>query len=114
MNKSELVGRVASAAALEKRQAEAAVDAVIDAVMADTRAGNTAALFGFGSFVPNSRAARVGCTSQTGAPVKIAASKSVKFSPAVCIQHRAQFEARGCGEDTGEEVGQVGQVTKKR
>jgi DNA-binding protein HU-beta len=82
VNKSELVENVAAATDLEKRQAEAAVDAVIAAVIADTRAGNKVALFGFGTFAPTSRAARVGRNPQTGAPVKIAASKGVKFSPA--------------------------------
>ncbi len=86
MNKSELVEKVAAAADLEKRKAEAAVDAVIDAVIADTRAGNKISLFGFGTFAPTSRAARVGRNPQTGAPVNIAASKGVKFSPAAAFK----------------------------
>ena len=81
MNRSELVERVASATGLERKQADAAVDAVLDAVMAETRAGNKVSLFGFGTFNPSSRAARTGRNPQTGAPVKIAASKSVRFSP---------------------------------
>ncbi len=66
MNKSAVVENVAAATDLEKRDAEAAVDAFIAAVIADTRAGNKVALFGFDSFAPTSRA--------------IAASKGVKFS----------------------------------
>jgi DNA-binding protein HU-beta len=86
VNKSELVENVAAATDLEKRQAEAAVDAVIAAVIANTRAGNKVALFGFGTFAPTSRAARVGRNPQTGAAVKIAASKGVKFSPATAFK----------------------------
>ena len=82
MNRSELVERVASAAGLERKQADAAVDAVLDAVMSETRSGNKVSLFGFGTFNPTSRAARTGRNPQTGAPVKIAASKSVRFAPA--------------------------------
>ena len=82
MNRSELVERVAAATGLERKQADAAVDAVLDAVMSETRAGNKVSLFGFGTFNPTARAARTGRNPQTGAPVKIAASKSVRFAPA--------------------------------
>ncbi len=82
MNKSELVDEVASAASLDKRSAEAAVTAMIDAVIAETKAGNKTSLFGFGTFNPTARAARTGRNPQTGAPVKIAASRGVRFAPA--------------------------------
>jgi DNA-binding protein HU-beta len=82
VNKSELVDEVARKVALEKSKAEAAVTAVIEAVIAQTRSGNKVSLFGFGTFNPTARAARVGRNPQTGAPVKIKASKSVRFAPA--------------------------------
>ena len=82
MNKSDLVDEVARRVGLDKSKAEAAVTAVIDAVIAQTRSGNRVSLFGFGTFNPTSRAARTGRNPQTGAPVKIAASKSVRFAPA--------------------------------
>ncbi|MDQ1404170.1 MAG: DNA-binding protein HU-beta [Actinomycetota bacterium] len=86
MNKSELVDAVAAAAAIAKKEAEAAVDAVIDAVMSETKSGNKTSIFGFGTFSPTARAARMGRNPQTGAPVKIAASKGVKFSPAAAFK----------------------------
>jgi nucleoid DNA-binding protein len=82
VNKSELVDAVASAADIEKKKAEAAVDAVIGAVMSETKKGSKTSIFGFGTFSPTARAARMGRNPQTGAPVKIAASKGVKFAPA--------------------------------
>ena len=82
MNKSELVDQVAGSTGLEKRQAESAVTAMIDAVIAEAKSGNRVSIFGFGTFTPTSRAARVGRNPQTGAPVKIAASKGVRFAPA--------------------------------
>jgi DNA-binding protein HU-beta len=82
VNRTELVEKVADATGLDKRQAEAAVVAVADAVMSETRSGNKVSIFGFGTFTPTSRAARTGRNPQTGAPVKIAASKSVRFAPA--------------------------------
>ena len=82
MNKNELVDRVASAADVDKRTAERAVDAVVEAVIETTSAGDKLAIFGFGTFSQTSRAARTGRNPQTGAPVQIAASKGVKFAPA--------------------------------
>jgi DNA-binding protein HU-beta len=82
MNRTELVEKVAAAAGLEKRIAENAVKALIDTVVDETKSGSKVSIFGFGTFTPTSRAARTGRNPQTGAPVKIAASKSVRFAPA--------------------------------
>ncbi len=86
MNRSELVQRVAEVAGLDRSTADRACDAFIDAVMSDTKAGNKVSLFGFGTFTPTSRAARTGRNPRTGEAVKIAASKSVRFSPAAAFK----------------------------
>jgi DNA-binding protein HU-beta len=82
VNRTELVEAVATKTGLDKKHAEAAVAAVAESVVTETKAGNKVAIFGFGTFSPSSRAARMGRNPQTGAPVKIAASKSVRFAPA--------------------------------
>ena len=82
MNRTELVDAVAHKTGLDKKQAEAAVAAVTESVVTETKGGNKVAIFGFGTFSPSARAARMGRNPQTGAPVKIAASKSVRFAPA--------------------------------
>ena len=82
MNRTELVESVAGVVGLDRRQSEAAVSAVADAVIAEIRAGNKVSIFGFGTFSPTARAARMGRNPQTGAPVRIAASKGVRFAPA--------------------------------
>jgi DNA-binding protein HU-beta len=82
VNRTELVEAVATKTGLDKKHAEAAVAAVAESVVAETRAGNKVAIFGFGTFSPSARAARMGRNPQTGAPVKIAASRSVRFAPA--------------------------------
>ena len=87
VNKSELVDHVRDAAGLDRRTAEAAVNAVVDAVMSDVRAGNKVSISGFGIFNPTARAARMGRNPQTGAPVKIAASKGVRFAPATAFKN---------------------------
>ena len=86
MNRSELVEAVAASAGLDRRQADAAVSAVLDAVMSEAKSGNKVSIFGFGTFTPTARAARTGRNPQTGAPVKIAASKSVRFAPAMAFK----------------------------
>lgn len=86
MNKSELVDHVRDAAGLDRRSAEAAVNAFCSAVMGDVKAGNKVSISGFGIFNPTARAARTGRNPQTGAPVKIAASKGVRFAPATAFK----------------------------
>src|SRR5687768_8260598 len=82
MNRSELVQHVAERAGLNRTTADQAVDAFVEAVMTATRKGDKVQLFGFGTFTPTARAARMGRNPQTGEPVKIAASKGVRFAPA--------------------------------
>src|SRR2546421_7011998 len=52
VNRSDLVEAVAGSTGLEKRQAESAVTAFIDAVMSEAKAGNKVSIFGFGTFTP--------------------------------------------------------------
>jgi DNA-binding protein HU-beta len=82
VNKAELVDAVREAAGLERRQAESAVEAVVDAIVGAVKTGDRVSIPRFGTFNQTSRAARTGRNPQTGAPVKIAASKGVRFGPA--------------------------------
>ena len=86
MNKSELVEAVASATGLERKQAEAAVSAFAESVVSAARSGENVSIFGFGTFKPTARKARIGRNPQNGAPVKIAASKGVKFQPSTAFK----------------------------
>ncbi|MEY4143265.1 MAG: HU family DNA-binding protein, partial [Burkholderiaceae bacterium] len=51
-----------------------------DSIKASVAKGNTVQLIGFGSFSLGSRAARMGRNPKTGEAIKIAASKTIKFS----------------------------------
>ena len=93
MNRTELVEAVATKADLEKPKADKAVRAIIDTVIERTRAGDRVSVFGFGTFTPSSRAARIGRNPQTGAPVKIAASKVVRFAPAAAFKSALNTKA---------------------
>lgn len=79
MNKTELVSAVAEKAGLSKKNADAAVNAAIDAITEALKAGDKVALVGFGTFEVRARAERMGKNPQTGEAIKIAASKVPAF-----------------------------------
>lgn len=79
MNKTELVAAVAEKAGLSKKDAEAAVNAFTDTVTKELKKGEKVQLVGFGTFEVTKRSARTGRNPQTGATMKIAASKAPKF-----------------------------------
>ena len=79
MNKTELVAAMAEQAGLSKKDAEKALKAFTDTVAAELKKGGKIQLVGFGTFETSKRAAREGRNPQTGATMKIAASKAPKF-----------------------------------
>jgi DNA-binding protein HU-beta len=79
MNKTEFVAAVAEAAELSKTDAANAVDAMIEVVKNALKNGDTITLVGFGTFSVRKRAARQGRNPQTGATIKIKASKNPAF-----------------------------------
>ena len=79
MNKTELVAAMAEKAGLSKKDAEAALKAFTDVVSSELKKGGKIQLVGFGTFEVSERAAREGRNPQSGAPMKIAASKAPKF-----------------------------------
>ncbi len=81
MNKQELVASVADKAGLTKKDAEKAINAVIDSIRGALNAGDKVSLVGFGTFEVRNRAARSGRNPQTGAAIKIAAGKVPAFRP---------------------------------
>ena len=79
MNKTELIAAVASASGVSKKDSEAVLKAFVDEVGKQLKAGEKVQLVGFGTFETSERAAREGRNPQTGATMKIAASKAPKF-----------------------------------
>ena len=86
MNKSELVAAVADKAGVERRQAESVLDSFFETVQSEAKGGGTVRWPGFGAFSTSQRNARTGRNPQTGAPVKIAASTAMKFSPSATLK----------------------------
>lgn len=79
MNKTELVAAIAAKAELSKKDAEAAVSAVIDSITDALVDGDKVALIGFGTFEVKTRAARKGLNPRTKEEIDIPASKAPAF-----------------------------------
>ncbi len=79
MNKTELVAAVATKAELSKKDAEAAVKAVVDSITEALVDGDKVALVGFGTFDVKTRAARTGKNPRTGEVIEIPEAKVPSF-----------------------------------
>ena len=80
MTKAELVAVMAKKAGITKGKAEGALNAFAEAVSATLKKGSRLALTGFGTFSVSNRKARMGRNPQTGAQIKIKATKVPKFT----------------------------------
>lgn len=80
MTKADLVASMAGAAGISKAAAEKALNGFLDAVKKSMKKGGKVALTGFGTFSVSSRKARMGRNPQTGAAIKIKATKVPKFT----------------------------------
>lgn len=79
MNKSELIAKVAEKAEITKKDADAAVAAVIESVTEALVNGDKVQLVGFGTFEVRARGARTGRDPRTNKQIKIPASKAPAF-----------------------------------
>ncbi len=86
MNKAELVAAVAAKAGISKKDADAAVAAVVDSVVEAMKAGDKVSLFGFGTFEVKARAARTGINPKTKEKIQIAATKAPAFKAAKALK----------------------------
>lgn len=80
MTKADLVASMAGAAGISKAAAEKALNGFLDAVKKSLKKGGKVALTGFGTFSVSNRKARMGRNPQTGASIKIKATKVPKFT----------------------------------
>ena len=81
MNKTQLIDAVAAKVEkFTKKDAEAAVSAVIDSISEALVEGEKVQLVGFGTFEVKERAAREGRNPRTGETIKIAACKHPTFT----------------------------------
>ena len=88
MNKTQLVDVVAKATEMKKKDAEAAVEAVFDAIAGALADGDKVQIIGFGTFEAKAQAAREGRNPSTGAKIQIAACKRPAFSASQALKDK--------------------------
>lgn len=90
MNKAELIEAVLKNLGKDtsKKAAADAVDAVINAIATGIKKDKVVQVIGFGTFKVSQRAARKGRNPKTGEPIKIKASKSVRFSASSALKSK--------------------------
>ena len=79
MNKAELIDAIAQDTESTKASVAKFVDSFIDQTIKALKKGESLVLPRFGSFVVSNRAARKGRNPQTGAEIKIEASRVARF-----------------------------------
>ena len=91
MNKGDLINEVAKVVST-KKEAKAAVDCVFESIAKTLkkRKVEPVTLVGFGTFKVNKRKARKGRNPQTGEPIKIKASRVVKFTPGKALKDKVK------------------------
>ena len=85
MTKQDLIGEVAKTG-MTKKQAAAAVNAILNVIEETLAKGDEVSLVGFGSFSVKERAARTGRNPRTGAPLMISAKKVPVFKPGKALK----------------------------
>ena len=80
MNKAELIQEVAAKADVKVKEADALLDALVEATAEALARGDKVSITGFGTFTVSQRKARTGRNPQTGKEIKIAASRSPRFT----------------------------------
>ena len=81
MNKRELIETVVSNAQITKKEADAVVNATLDAIIDGLAKEGKVIIPGFGSFEVRNKTAREGRNPRTGEKVKIAAKRAPAFKP---------------------------------
>ena len=86
MNKAQLIEAVALEAGISKVAAKRAVDAVVNATIQTLMEGDKISFVGLGTFSVSQRPERTGRNPRTGAVVKIASKRIVKFRPTLDLE----------------------------
>lgn len=79
MNKADLVTAIVQQCELPRKDAEKAVNVILDEISRALSEGDKVQLVGFGTFSIKERAARMGTNPATKEPMEIQASKAIAF-----------------------------------
>jgi DNA-binding protein HU-beta len=86
MNKSQLVEAIALESGISKADARKSVDAFVEIVLRTLNENEKVTISGMGVFSVMQRSARVGRNPGTGAQVKIAPKRVIKFRPTIDVE----------------------------
>ena len=86
MTKAELIVKVAEEAKLTRKDAEQAVNTVLNSISNALAEGDKVSIAGFGVFEVRERAAHPGRNPRTGEECLIPASRVVKFTPGKALK----------------------------
>ena len=81
MNKSQLIDSLAARYEGNRKQAQHALDSVLDTITREVAKGEKVAITGFGVFEKSDRPARTARNPATGAEIHVAAQSVPKFRP---------------------------------
>lgn len=81
MNKTELIAAISTSTGLTKKDASAALDATLDAIMNEVASDGKVSLIGFGTFEKRHREARIGRNPRTQEATEIPAVDIPAFKP---------------------------------
>src|ERR1700730_6090828 len=81
MTKADLIEGLSNKLAMNKGEAEKAVNIMLDDIINALKQGERANISGFGTFAVARREARTGRNPKTGESIEISASRSAKFKP---------------------------------
>lgn len=79
MNKTECISNIAEKTGVTKKATAAVIDALFAEITDALAKGDSVQFMGFGTFTVRDRAARTGVNPQTGAKIKIAATRVPAF-----------------------------------
>lgn len=80
MNKSQLINQLAKKLELPEKQIEKILNEIINAIIKSLKKGQKVTISGFGTFSITRRKERMGINPQTRQRLKIAATKTPKFT----------------------------------
>ena len=86
MNRTELIDALAAKTGSSKADAGRNIASLIEVITATLKKGDKLTLFGFGTFEVRKREARNGRNPQTGAAIKIKASKAPAFKAGATLK----------------------------
>jgi DNA-binding protein HU-beta len=88
MSRSSISKAIRTAAGCTIAEADAAVDAVLAAIVDGVKTEGRFSLVGFGTFLKSERPARQGRNPRTGKTIEIPASSSIKFKASAALKSK--------------------------